>query len=115
MSCEQVLYSGRKPTSEYELISSESNSSLRYCSQKCCNDSNCGIFHYNTTTGVCNLHKLPKWLIYIPVPSAEPPVVDISRDPNDVIGVLMKRKIRTWIPWIFAVLVLISFAILQRK
>ena len=116
MSCEQVLYENRTPTEEYSLISTTpKGSTLRECSQACCDTPDCGVFHYNSESKNCQLRRLPKWLIYIPVPSNQPPVFDISDSQADIVGVLMKRKIRTWIPWMMALVIIVLLAMYISK
>ncbi len=109
MSCEQAIYQGYVP--KYKPFNISTTQSLAECSQKCCDTNTmsghisgskmCGIYSYMEDTGVCALFNLPDQPFYLPLPS----VRDMINVGNQKIntGILMKRKIITWLPWIMMI------------
>jgi hypothetical protein len=106
MSCEQVLVSGYRPNEDHEVIGVTAVKNVSECSDRCCGDERCGIFSYGP--GKCTLYRFPDQPVYLPFPNTKNMVrVD---DKNLVTGILMKRKIATWMPWIFWIIVLFIFS-----
>lgn len=116
MSCEQAIYAGYLPT--YKSFDISVQPSLSHCAQKCCNTNeegrSCGIYTYwgydpsTKTPGRCHLYQFPDQPFYLPLPSVRDMIN--THDPNINTGILMKRKITTWIPWLIMILlVLIIF------
>src|SRR4029078_12055576 len=105
MSCEQVLISGYIP-SEKTIISEISAKSIAECSDECCISGECDIFSYNSDTKKCLLHRFPYQWIYLPFPNYKnmTPTSD-----NIITGVLMKKKIATWLPWIAIIIIILVF------
>lgn len=116
MSCEQSIFKGYIPA--YKPFDISNQSSLADCSQKCCesNDENrsCGIYSYWPTIGWtsgkddlsagpgrCHLYQLPDQPFYLPLPSVRNMIPVKS---NVTTGILMKRKITTWIPLIIIII-----------
>lgn len=96
-SCEQVLVSGYAPNSDHKIIKSVKVKNVSECSDRCCSDRRCGIFSYQEGDGTCTLFKFPDQLIYLPFPNTK----NMVRTENNLVtGILMKRKIETWMPWI---------------
>lgn len=106
MSCEQAIYNGYLPTHKPFDVSQQE--SLARCSQKCCDtnndDKSCGIYSYWESSGRCNLYELPDQPFYLPLPSVRDMVNTKNSDINT--GILMKRKIITWVPWLIMFLLL---------
>lgn len=105
MSCEQVLISKYVPSTQ-TIISNSYEENIAECSNKCCNESNCSIFSYNETTRNCNLHRFPYQWIYLPFPNTKNMTPTTE---NIVTGIIMKRKIMTWVPWIAILIIIFSF------
>ena len=107
MSCEQAVYQGYLPA--YSPFDVSFQDSLAQCSQKCCDTNkegeSCGIYSYwggsSATAGKCHLYQLPDQPFYLPFPSVRDMVNTKNSDINT--GILMKRKIFTWIPWLFMI------------
>lgn len=105
MSCEQVLISKYIP-SEKTLLKTLSVENIAGCSDRCCNLNDCGIFSYNSDTRQCLLYHFPYQWIYLPFPN----VKNMMRTSENIVtGVIMKRKIATWIPWIAIVIIIFVF------
>jgi hypothetical protein len=100
MSCEQAIYKGYLPA--YAPFDVSTQDSLAQCSQKCCDTNiegeSCGIYSYWESLGRCNLYQLPDQPFYLPLPSVRDMVN--TKNPDINTGILMKRKIFTWIPWL---------------
>lgn len=111
MSCEQAIYAGYIPN--YKPFDVSVQSSLAKCSQKCCdtNEDNksCGIYSYwgydSDSPGRCHLYQFPDQPFYLPLPSVRD-MINVQ-DPSVNTGILMKRKIVTWIPWLIMIVLLI--------
>lgn len=104
MSCEQALVIGYKPR-ETPFETSKTQS-LGLCSERCCNDDKCGIYSYQNNTKTCDLFEFPpNQLIYLPLPSTKNMVY--TGDQNLNTGILMKRKIMTWVPWLALIIILL--------
>lgn len=122
MSCEQSIFKSYIPA--YKPFDISNQNSLADCSQKCCetNDENgsCGIYSYwpgkaieraavgtrgGADPGRCHLYQLPDQPLYLPLPSVKNMIPVKS---NVITGILMKRKITTWIP---LVIIIILFGI----
>lgn len=105
MSCEQAIVIGYKPREDPFFESIEI--SLGECSQKCCDKDSCGIFSYLSTKGTCQLFEFPPdQMIYLPLPSTKNMIR--TGDPNLNTGILMKRKIMTWVPWLALLIILLT-------
>jgi hypothetical protein len=115
MSCEQAIYARYVP--KYEPFDVSIQSSLAKCSQKCCDtnyeDESCGIYSYwngsSSLPGQCHLYKFPDQPFYLPLPSVRD--MKDTKDPFVNTGILMKRKIFTWIPWISIIVILFIISI----
>jgi len=109
MSCEQAIYHSYIPN--YEPFDVSKQLSLAFCSQKCCDtnseEASCGIYSYWQNSGECRLYELPDQPYYLPLPSVKD-MID-TKNPYVNTGVLMKRKIVTWIPWLI-LFILIAMA-----
>lgn len=111
MSCEQAIYAGVIP--KYPPFSITNVQNIAECSQNCCNTNeenrSCGIFSYipsatSANQASCLLFQLPDQPYYMPFPS----IRDMNKtEPNVVTGILMKRKIVTWIPILMMLIILL--------
>lgn len=105
MSCEQTVWVGYEPVTS-EPIDTTQATSLGECSQRCCNDGRCGIYSYYGDTGQCTTYRLPDQLIYLPFPTTRDMLY--TGDPKLNTGVLMKRKITTWVPWLAVIVIVLA-------
>jgi hypothetical protein len=113
MSCEQAIFVGYGEPSGSKVIDNLKTSSLGDCSQKCCDNQMCGIYSfYSDGTGRCIHYQLPDQLLYLEIPSTKN--MKFSGDKFLNTGILMKRKIMTWIPWLILI-VLICMGICYLK
>lgn len=96
MSCEQAIFANYIP--RYKPFDISKTNSLAQCSQKCCESNteqkSCGIYTYSESNNDCYLYRLPDQPFYLPLPSMR----DMVQMPGVNTGILMKRKIVTWIP-----------------
>lgn len=106
MSCEQAIYAEYIPT--YKPFDVSEQPSLAHCSQKCCNTNeegrSCGIYSFWGSTGRCHLYQFPDQPFYLPLPSVRD-MIKINENVNT--GILMKRKIVTWIPWLIMIIIVL--------
>lgn len=110
MSCEQVIVVGYEPDSSHKMIGQFQSHSLGDCSNRCCTSEECDIFSYegSSTSGgggrKCTLYKFPEQPIYLPFPNTKN--MNYTGNMSLNTGILMKRKIMTWIPWIALIILL---------
>ena len=121
MSCEQAIYNGYLPT--YKPFDVSQQPSLALCSQKCCDTNedgrSCGIYSYwggrSQSAGTCKLYQLPDQMFYLPLPSIRDMIN--TKNPDINTGILMKRKIVTWIPLLimFVLFTLVLLGLLKAN
>lgn len=102
MTCEQALFAGY--TFAEDPIRSFESDNVVSCSQACCDEGECLSFSFDSDTKICKLFPFPDVPIYLPLPSTKAMVY--SGDQNQLSGVLMKRKISTWVPWLIGLILI---------
>lgn len=105
MSCEQAIVEKYIPS--HNPYRTTRVNSIYECSSLCCSDGRCGLYTYisgGDTSSVCHHFSFPT-MPYIPFPSTRN--MTYTGNQKMITGILMKRKILTWIPFLVGLIVIL--------